>query len=706
MGIINSVRNYGKIFLDELEKKRILADLEKSHSESRYNQRSIRKRWDVVEQFVEGRQIKEREANIFHDHMWGMQPSDTGSIDDEYMVSNDMLRIHLSNVQRLSSYQIEPDVLPNDKRDTEDVTAARIGRIALADHWQRQTNENAFKVKFAHITGLYGVSFLKTVLDPNLGNHVPVEKDATGAWNTSKLMPEGRMVTDVISPRNILLPRWSRDLAKADWIEEVHVESVDWVYRNYGVIVDSEMVKADDAVLIGSGFSVENKSERDTGVSMNKNLVLVKERYVRPCPKFPKGAIFVWVTQKLLRSSTLSDFYEDLPYDVATMIYDHRDIFGDGTLWHLVPEQRAINDTLTSVMRHVKTAGILQRLIPSGSNVKEADFTDETGRGLLYDGDKAPHYIEVPELPATNFNWLNILDQRIQSHGYAQDVSRRKGAISGNAIAALQEIDDTVLRPALNSMESALQNASVKVLKGIAKHYNNNRLARMTNRSGMQVETFRGDMLRGNFDASVKLMTGLPSNKTFRLEFLTKLATLKIISQDEFREFMEFGTEDSVKEALQKDFEVADNAVTQLKNIELYQQNPDRPEHPIPPFIVARFDNHQILRGKLVAAMREGYRDWDPGIQAAFDMNLDLCDHYLNPQPMPIDGQGGDISQTAAEEAMKAPVSAEVGTSVPDANAELNASRDSMQNPASQPDRTGMVEPGVTGMTVIPNEGV
>jgi hypothetical protein len=53
-------------------------------------------------------------------------------------------------------------------------------------------------------------------------------------------------VWDVVSPKNIIVPKFATDMRKIDWITEAHISSVDYIFRKYGVRIDPENVKADD----------------------------------------------------------------------------------------------------------------------------------------------------------------------------------------------------------------------------------------------------------------------------------------------------------------------------------------------------------------------------------------------------------------------------------------------------------------------------
>lgn len=623
----------GDILLSKREKEKLIQELETTDKLWRQNQAPIRKRWKHVKNYVAGYQYYDGRLGRFVNHLSASAAAQDGNIDEESVIINDMLRIHLMNVQRLSAYDLQPDVVP-DGNDPANKRASRLGRIALADHIRKQ-NPEKIKRRVATIIDKFGTVFGKVTYDNNKGKEISEpEVDAQGNWRWSKqkFARQGEMVWSFVSPENIILPRYTADTDVVDSLEEINVRTTDYVYRQYGVIVEGEDIRSEDLYLISAADLDENKSDlidRDTGQDSKR--VIVKERYYAPCPRFPKGAIFCWGNKTLLRSSTLLDFYEEIPYYDAQEIFDEKDAFGDTLLWHLIPMQDLKNKGVSAMMRHVEMMSQNKILVHEDSNVKEEDITNETSQIVKWGGPTPPAYIKPPDLQQTVFEFTNLMDNYAMVIGAAHDIARKAKPPSGNAIAAMQDLDDTVFAPTLKAIESMYERMCVATLKGFTKFYDSNHLIKMGGGTKPWIiESFRGEMLMGNFHATISLMSGLPSNKYAKLQFLTQQYQAGLLSAEEVRPFMEFGDANRSLQESQAEEEVADAIIQKLSSEETWERVIPHP-----------WDNHPVIIKKLLETMRGEYDEWEIWQKNAFTVQLNYHQSQLMPLMPPPGGQGG-----------------------------------------------------------------
>lgn len=710
--LLDAEKNY--TFTDG-ERKELLARMNKEHKLSWANQSESRRRWQKLEDYVAGRQVWDSKNNMLVGHEIAGAPSATNNVDDEFFIFNVLRRIHLSNVQRLSSYDIQVAVVPNSSEPT-DKEGARIARIALSDLFYKQGIKK-MKRKIARICDLYGTVYIKVHFDPTAGQLIHPLEQRVGIdglpgevfVNTEKFVPQGEVVIDIISPRNILLPRFCRDIKEAAWIEEVHVETTSWVYEKFGIDIKPEAV--DFQQMYGPGLSDTRQPDQETSIYDPKDSVVVKSRFVRPCVEYQRGAIMVYTEKHLLRSTDLLTWYDEPPFFSAQAIFDEKSASGESFLWDIIPIQEATNTDLTAIVNHVKMAGDLQWQAPAASGIKEDSFNNATGKGMLFTGEKGVEFIKVPDVPATHFSVFSLLNQLAQSLGAAHDISRTNKALSGNALATLQQIDDTVLRPCVESIGEMLERGSKLALSLMAEYYDTERLIKMTGKKGWQIKgDFKGEMLAGNFDAQISLMFGLSNNPNVRQESVLKSLKEGVITVPEARTYLEFGNMDELLEKIQKNEEIASRVVQQLADPEQYTQKPAVDPAtglpvtdpmgqvvmemvPLPKNAPHKWDDHEMLITALIDYMRDNFETMEPFVQKAFEARLEYHQQMMAALMMPA------ASPASASFNGKPPVQP-AGGGKPQGK-ENAPGADSVQASSQQPNRDGMAQPAATGGSAV-----
>lgn len=263
--------------------------------------------------------------------------------------------------------------------------------------------------------------------------------------------------------------------------------------------------------------------------------------------------------------------------------------------------------------------------------------------------------------------------------------------MSGNAIASLQQIDDSVLRPTLTAVEAGLVKTSEAFLKIFDRFYTIPRMIRATGQKGWEiVEDFKGEMVGENFSASVSLMTGLSNNLVLRHEQLYKAHKEQAITTDELRVQLEFGRKEDLYEKIQKQDEVAQRRIRLLTDFpENYIQAPPTPENQTgwqckTPY--HDFDNHKVLFEALTDYMQENYDDIEEqAVKDTLKAHRRYHGEALKMMAMPIpgtvpgkEGKGGQPSQAPSK-------------GLPD----------SVHSAEEQPDRDLVSQPGNSGLTAV-----
>lgn len=620
--------------LSDGQRKAILKELNESHEVMRKNQQEWRRKTDKIERYVAGKQLNYagyRDGTLVG-HEEADMPDVDNDVDKEYVISNEMKRVYLVDRQRMMAYYIRPEVIPPEKSAASKQTA-RASRIFLEDHLRKTDQQKMMEIHAAHLI-LHNKTFIKVTWDPSLGRSIL--KPRAGMFGTVKTwvlgkqeIPQGEIKWEFPSGKNLLFPQYTPNMEKTPEVEEFNIVTVDYVYRRWGVVVEGENITPDLGNMLGFNTSNStgngNNSEAGSpGPTGKKTHVLLKERWIRPCAEYQKGAIFTWAGETLLRSSNLKDYYPDIPFFDATMIPDDNDIFGTSILWDLIPLQNGVNRALSSAMRWLKMIAMLRLWIPESCELKEEDLNNATGMAVGISGSAFPQWDKIPEINESVFKMIDMFRGLISSYGYANELAKR-GQTSGNALGILQEMDDTIFKPGLLSLQSMYSRACNFTCRIAAKYIDTPRMVMATSMQGWQIAQFKGDMMNSDFHVEVNLMTGLPTNKAMRLEFLKGLFKDGILTQDEVKTHLEFGTDNEALEEAQKQFEIVDARVEALMDFPAnYNKVPD-PETGLLTWeckiAYNSYDNHTLMVVKLQTALQENGEHWQqdlPYVKLAF----------------------------------------------------------------------------------------
>ncbi len=610
--------------LSEQEKKDILKELEDDHADMRSAQREIRRRWVKTQGAVQGRQLFMDSGPSQAGPSMGLgwedagKSSADGDVDKEHIIFNDLRRVYNTDMQRLTSYYLRPEVVPENK-SSEMKQGARLGKMFLSDHIRR-TGPEAMKAAIARSLILRNIVIMKVHFDPHAGRLVKKPKwKIFGFRLGNKWEPEGEMVWDFPNAKNVLLPRYCVRPELADKIEEYHIETVDSIYRKFGVVVEPETIEADYFDGLDDGLKRDVEGGAPAPVSKQKQ-ALLKEKIVMPCPQYPDGAVFTWTSKTLIRSDVLED---GNPYYSAQLVFNDESAYADSVLWDLLPIQGYLNLGLSATARWLKMISLLRRWVPEEAKVKPDDLTNATGMNGTYSGAKAPEWERIPDINESIFRTIDMARDFIASHGYSNELAKMRRSLSGNALGILQEMDDTIFRPALEQVQSMLTRASGATLRIAAKRINTPRLIKMSAMQGWQIEEgFKGEQLKGNFHADINLMAGMPSNKVLRLEYLKSLYKDGLLDKEQTQAYLEFPSDTQALEEVQKQYEIADKRVSDLMKFpENYEEqlDPETQEK----IMVCKinyfvFDNQPLMMAKLQTSMQESYPHWNPWVQMAF----------------------------------------------------------------------------------------
>lgn len=656
----------GEIQISKKEKDQLLAWLNKRNDAGCKRLEDKIAKWTLIRNYVQGYNWADKSGQrvTAAARLLGTFSGDN-NVDNEPYSNNVMMRIHMSNMQRLGRFMPDIEVDPNSS-DLDDKKGARRTRVFLHDLLDKVKYKERLRRKIDRLICMYGSVYMKVTLDPTAGDELvkPVLDEFGKAIGFVDMDGNpGKVSVDVVAAKNIVLPPYVVDIADADWVMENNVRTTDYVLRRYGFTVASEAVDRDS--LKWFRLDTDGTSREDSmaeAAVKDEDLCIVKEAWIRRCEEFPLGGHVIWCGREVLRATTLDDHYYDLPYFKAEFIYDDEDPDGDTPYWFMIPMQDALNNIEANIRRHCimmtkpkwqqHTETILQD--PDG-------ITNETAQVLKWTGTVPPGIIQGADLPQTVFAWRDMVLGEMMSLGAAHDIIRPKQPRSGTAIAYEQEQDDTMLAPTIWSMGVMHEGALSFAARICSQYYDEPEQFSMRDPRGrMTHQYFSGKDLNGNFKVRVNMQSGLPSNKIARQQLIVQLKNQQIITAEDAKQFFEFGQESEAIRAAVASIERAEAIIENMEDGNPYAAMP-----------AETFDNLEILRQQLQIAMQENWNGWDPIIKQEFRQAWDdVLSRLAPPMPM-VPGPGGKPPLDPGAQPQAAP------PGVPT----------SSQSPANQPER-------------------
>ncbi len=619
---LGAITKEGEIVLSNKEKGILLSKLNRWNEDGLQRIKFKLKKWRVIRNYIHGADWGLRGSGVTGGAVTAAQRlvggfSMSGNPDDEPYVNNVMMRIHMSNMQRIGRYKPHIEVEPEDSSRLNK-QAARRGEIFLHDLMDKQKFATRLERKIDRIICLTGAVYTKCMIDPSAGDErsAPILDNFGQVSGYEELDDvEGDISVDVLPPKNLVLPPYCTDLDEADYIIENNVRTTAYALRRYNTVLKPEDISTEDAEWWRSGIG-DDRSANTPAADKKEGLCIIKEAFVRRSEEFPMGAHVIWSQDEVMKSTTLDDHYPDLPYAKAEFIYDDEDIDGETPYWFMIPMQNALNRVESDIKSHEQLMSKPKWQQHIETQLVDPDgITNRTAQILKWSGSVPPGIIQAPELPDTIFKWRDMVLGEMMSLGAAHDIVRPSQPRSGTAIAYEQEQDDTTLAPTIGSIGAMHERWMGFALKLKSQYINTPRKYSFRNPKGLLIsDTFGGDDLRGNFKVRVNMQSGLPANKIARQQLIIQLTNQGIISAEKAQRYFEFG---EVDEALQKMLVSYERA---QKLVELLEAGGSYSE-----MKAQIFDNHDVMLEELRTAMQERWEDWHPGIQDQF--GLAYADH-------------------------------------------------------------------------------
>lgn len=375
-------------------------------------------------------------------------------------------------------------------------------------------------------------------------------------------MPLGDNAVDIIDPFRMIVDPNATNMDSMAWIAEISVQRMYWIRENFskegnGFTGKGAEVKEDSNVstMLELSQRLKTLSTKGSGAyggtsSLQTNLkgcCVVKELYVRPTAKHPKGQMIV-IANNLVLYRGDSPYYDGTtnswhPYTVFRWELVPGRFWGKSLLEDLIEPQRRINaiDALTILNR--KTMVSPQKLIPSGCGIPDGQWSGAPGLQLTYrpvgaNGQK-PEIISGIALPP------QVQQERETTKGEMFQIARTNEVLQGNnpkgvtnysQLQLLQEQSFATLSPQIHRWEKFLEEGETKKIKLIAMKYREprpefiNKLKVMSKDiSDVEIANFIGSDLRDNCSVRIEAGSTTPRSNQAKTQQLMELAQTGVL---------------------------------------------------------------------------------------------------------------------------------------------------------------------------------
>lgn len=421
--------------------------------------------------------------------------------------------------------------------DDEDLLAAKAGDSLVEYFWREKKYMKELR-RAVFWSVLCGTGFIKDWYDV----------DAMTPSNE-----KGDLFIERVSPFHLYVPDvQEEELEKQPFIIHGAALHPDAVKMKYGVEVTSNSRS--------SATVLEDKFLNVIGIrtSNNKDLVYVKEIWIKPCSRYEKGAVFVWAGSTILHENKDGWPYQhqQFPFTKIDHIPTGR-FYAESTITDLLPLQKEYNRTRSQIVESKNRMSKPQLMAPKGS-IDPNRMTSEPGLIIFYQpGLNKPEVVQPANVPSYVIEELNRTISDMNDISSQHEISQGQtppGVSAATAISYLQEQDDTVLSYTISSVEEATEKVSRHMLSHVAQFWNQARQVQVVGQNN-QFEVFElnKDSLHNNTNFTIQVGSSTPRSLAAKQAFIMELGKMGWIPPDKALRYLDMSETSRLYEEMQLD---------------------------------------------------------------------------------------------------------------------------------------------------------
>lgn len=423
-------------------------------------------------------------------------------------------------------------IVPASTED-KDLAAARAGE-GIYEWLHRVLELKKVTRKAEFWTSLTGVGFIKDWFDPNTLDEAGVA---------------GKIFVEPISPFHILVPDLEEeDIEKQPFVIHYLGKDPDWVKEKYGKDVQADSGSA----------PIDARFLQAIGVTKQKNsYVSVKEMWVKPCAKFPNGAIIVWAGEQILAKADQWPFsHKQYPFTKLESIPTGR-FYPDSVVTDLVPLQKEYNRTRSQIVEAKNRMAKPQLIAPRGS-VDPSKITTEPGLIIQYTpGFTPPAPLPLQNLPSYVVQEVDRIQSDFNDLSSQHEVTKGQtppGVSAATAISYLQEADDSKLSYAIASLEEGVEKIGRHLLSHVKDFWVAERQISILGLNGTwEAYEFSNSNIAGNTDLRVEAGSATPTSRSAKQAFIMEMMKNQWIPPDRGLRYLDMAETGRLYEETQVD---------------------------------------------------------------------------------------------------------------------------------------------------------
>lgn len=481
--------------MSPLEQQRLLAYLEQQYNACKQDRIVFERQWYINIAFYFGKQYVQWAPGINNNLTRLYEPPAPRW--RVRLITNKIKPIVRREIAKFTKEKPQFYALPNSSEDA-DVAAAKAAE-SIATYQLDRTSFNARIRQVAFWESLCGTAFMKD------------------SFNVST----GESQLEALSPFHLYVPN----------LQEIELENQPYVIHSTGMLPD--LVEDRYGVQLspdsfGSGATLEQKMFNSVSGSQKNNLVQVKEMWIKPCRRYPEGAVITWASGKLLYVHDVWPYsHNEFPFTKFDHIPTGR-FYGGSVVDDLIPLQKEYNRSRSQVIEAKNRTSKPQLLVSRGS-INPNKVTSEPGLMIEYTpGFPAPTPLQPVGLPNYVIQEFDRLDHDMMEISAQGEIARGDtppGIEAASAIAYLQEESDSIYGPTLTNMEEGVQKVGKHLLSHAKAFWDEPRKVTVvgTNKAA-EVHYFSMADIEGEIDLRVEAGSAMPRSLAAKQAFLFQLA--------------------------------------------------------------------------------------------------------------------------------------------------------------------------------------
>jgi len=412
----------------------------------------------------------------------------------------------LAKIAKQTKNRIKYDVVPDTNTD-ERIDTAKAATKYLHVWWDEQEMDRKTRDIFLN-NNVKGWCVLKIYFDPERGHDITPDEEEEKVYT-------GQIVATIEDPLTIYIDPSSTNDEEVRWWVSEKPRDLDYIFEKYGV-----EVSADPNINYYSNYdvtSVNNTNGTTTGtLKKNKNMAMVRELWINPCPKYPNG----------FKVTTTMNTYLDSDNNAGRAPYF---IFGDmpipgsvkyqAALQDAIPVQRELNIAKTMEATHMKRMGNSIWTIGMGSDVDEEMLTNEESQILYYNTEVGrPERVAPNDLPSFYDRIIQQDLADLEDMFGTREITQQSlpsGLDTASGLHLMVEQENEKLTVTMFNYEQGMKKALKRVLQLMQKHYTEERQGKILGPDNeIEVISFTGSDLTGEEDITIVQGSSLPEMKS------------------------------------------------------------------------------------------------------------------------------------------------------------------------------------------------